>query len=207
MEDFQAINTVIENSIRNSSYISVLISSGVFICYNLINKSIDYFKSKDKNKPLYEMAEAIKQVSANVVMLNSVLNKTLNDAEKKETAKIKNIISLVFSSYYNNIVPECCDMITNNHIEENKELILENISKIVTSEYYKIHSILSNYELNGINLSNKLDKSWIEETINSIIGIMYNGQDSMTRIAQLSNRIKVQQNSYTTHLYNKVFTN
>ena len=74
MDDFQTINMIVENSIRNSSYISVLISSGVFITYNFINKAIDYFKQKDRNKPILQMATAIKDISENVVKLNQVLD-------------------------------------------------------------------------------------------------------------------------------------
>ena len=69
MEDFQQINDIVDNSIRNSSYISVLISSCVFVTYLLIVKVSDYFKSKEKNKPFLEMAKAIKDVSDNVVKL------------------------------------------------------------------------------------------------------------------------------------------
>ena len=118
MNEFQQINELVDNSIRNSSYISVLISSCVFIAYMLINKVMDYFKSKEKNKPFMEMAKAIKDVSDNVVRLNNVLDKTFQNAEKKEIAKTKEVISLAFSSFQNNVNRECIDMIIHNHIEE-----------------------------------------------------------------------------------------
>lgn len=205
MNEFQQINELVDNSIRNSSYISVLISSCVFIAYMLINKVMDYFKSKEKNKPFMEMAKAIKDVSDNVVRLNNVLDKTFQNAEKKEIAKTKEVISLAFSSFQNNVNRECIDMIIHNHIEENKQYILENINKLVSTEYYKVYATLSAYDVNGINISTKLEKEWIDELIKSITNIMFNGQSTDTRISQLNARLMVDINTYSTYTYNKVF--
>lgn len=205
MNEFQQINELVDNSIRNSSYISVLISSCVFIAYMLINKVMDYFKSKEKNKPFMEMAKAIKDVSDNVVRLNNVLDKTFQNAEKKEIAKTKEVINLAFSSFQNSISRECIDMIIHNHIEENKQYILENINKLISTEYYKVYATLSAYDVNGINVSTKLEKEWIDELIKSIVNIMFNGQDVDVRISQLNARLMVDINTYSTYTYNKVF--
>lgn len=205
MNEFQQINELVDNSIRNSSYISVLISSCVFIAYMLINKVIDYFKSKEKNKPFMEMAKAIKDVSDNVVRLNNVLDKTFQNAEKKEIAKTKEVINLAFNSFQNNISRECIDMIIHNHIEENKQYIIENINKLISTEYYKVYATLSAYDVNGINVSTKLEKEWIDELIKSIVNIMFNGQDVDVRISQLNARLMVDINTYSTYTYNKVF--
>lgn len=205
MNEFQQINELVDNSIRNSSYISVLISSCVFIAYMLINKVMDYFKSKEKNKPFMEMAKAIKDVSDNVVRLNNVLDKTFQNAEKKEIAKTKEVINLAFNSFQNNISRECIDMIIHNHIEENKQYIIENINKLISTEYYKVYATLSAYDVNGINVSTKLEKEWIDELIKSIINIMFNGQDVDVRISQLNARLMVDINTYSTYTYNKVF--
>ena len=61
MNDFQTVNDIVNESFRNSSYYTVAISSCVFILYTLIVQLIGYFKGKAKNKPLIEMAEAIKE--------------------------------------------------------------------------------------------------------------------------------------------------
>lgn len=89
MGDFNEVNQIVNDAIKDSSYITVLISSGVFIAYTLIVRLVDLFKSKDRNKPIIEMASAIKQVSENVVKLNGVLDKAFQDAESKERAKVK----------------------------------------------------------------------------------------------------------------------
>ena len=54
MQDFEIANEVINKAIQNSSYITVLISSGVFIIYTLIIRLVDYFKAKD-----YEAVPAV----------------------------------------------------------------------------------------------------------------------------------------------------
>ena len=161
MSDFQTINEVVNNAIEHSSYISVLISSCVFIVYTLTIKIIDYYKAKDKSKPMLEMATALKEVSANVVKLNSVLDKVFKDAEKKEELRCKTTILLAFNRFTNNISRECIDMIINNHIEVNREIIQENVSKLVSTEYYYVYSALSSYELAGSNVATKLEKQWI----------------------------------------------
>ena len=205
MNDFTTINDIIENSIKNSSYISVLISSGVFILYTLINKVVEVFKNKDKNKPFLEMAKAIKEVSSNVVMLNSVLTKSIQDNEKKELAKTRNVVILVFDSFQVNIANKCIDTIIHNHIEENKTLIVENINKLVSTEYYKLYSVLCNYEINDIAVSTKLKEEWIKEIVDDILAIMYNQQDSISRIAQLNNKLYLDINGYSTYILNKTF--
>ena len=98
-------------------------------------------------------------------------------------------------------------MIIHNHIEANKQYILENINKLVSTEYYKMYSTLAVYEVNGSNISARLDKKWIDECVESIVNIMYNGQDSDTRISQLNSRLTVDINTYSIYIYNKVFNN
>ena len=36
---------------------------------------------------------------------------------------------------------------------------------------------------------------------------MYNGQETVTRISQINNRINVDINNYTTYIENKIFNN
>lgn len=205
MNELQTINDIIATAIKDSSYNSVLISCGVFIIYTLINKVVDVIKTKNKDKPLLEMANAIKGVSNNVVMLNNVLSKTIQDNERKESAKLRAVIPLVFNSFQASISQKSIEMIIHNHIDANKEFITENINKLVNTEYYKIYSILSNYEINNVIVSTKLKEDWIKETVDDILMIMYNQQDVITRIAQLNNKLSLNVNEYSTYIMNKTF--
>lgn len=205
MNDLQTINDVISAAVKDSSYITVLISSGVFIAYTLIIKIVDLFKSKDRNKPLIEMANAIKEISENVVKLNQVLDKTLQDAETKEIGRIGNVIVAAFNSFKAGVVSQCLDIIIHNNVEVNKETIKQNLYKTVSTEYYKIYSIFSAYEHDSVNVATKIKEEWIDDITEECLQIIYNGQDAVTRIRQLNNKLTLSTEEYSIYINNKVF--
>ena len=205
MNDFQTINDVVNESVRNSSYYTVAISSCVFILYTLIVQLIGYFKSKSKNKPLLEMANALKENTANIVKLNSVLDKTLQDGERKNARQCEDAIRLGFMSFAMKIAQEVNSIIANNNIDKNKELIIGNINKLVNTEYYKLYSVLSNYEINEVNVASKLKEEWIKDIADNVIAIVYNGQDAISRITHINNRLNISVNEYSTYINNKTF--
>lgn len=205
MNDFQTINDVVNESVRNSSYYTVAISSCVFVLYTLIVQLIGYFKSKTKSKPLLEMAEALKENTSNIVKLNSVLDKTLQEGERKEIRRCEKAIENGFKSLAYKVSQETCSIIAHNNIDKNKTSIKENINKIVSTEYYKLYSSLSSFEINEINAASKLKDEWIKEISDNIIAIVYNGQDSITRITQINNTLTVFLSEYSTYVNNKLF--
>ena len=204
MEELQAVNDIVSAAVKDSSYITVLISSGVFILYTLIIKIVDYYKSKDKHKPLLEMASAIKDVSENVVKLNQVLDKTIQDAEQKEYDRIGNVIIASFNSFKSAILDQCIDTIIHNNIDANKDNITQNVYKIVSTEYYKLYSIFSAYEHDSINVATKIRENWIDDVTDECIAIMYNGDDSLNRIRQLNHKLGLISQEYSIYLKNKI---
>lgn len=205
MGEFQTINDIVNESVRNSSYITVVISSAVFIFYTIIIQLIGYFKSKDKSKPLLEMATAIKENTANIVKLNSVLDRTLQEAEKKKLKQCEAAIELSFKAFAFKLSQECSAIIAHNSIETNKVLIHDNITKLVSTEYYKLYSNLSAYEINEVNVASRLKEEWIKEVADNILTIVYNGQDAMTRITQVNSRLSIYISEYSTYINNKTF--
>lgn len=205
MEDLKTINEIINESIRNSSYISVIISSSVFIIYILITRLIDYLKSKNKDKPLLEMSKAMKEMGDNIAKLNAVLNKNFEDAEKKEVRQCDRAIQLGFKALGFKISQECSNIIAHNNIDKNKELIRSNINKLISTEYYKLYSTLSAYEINEVIVSSKLKEEWIKEIADAIIAIIYDGQDPIIRIAHINDKITILINEYSTFVSNKIF--
>ena len=204
MDELQAVNDTVSNAVKNSSYITVLISSGVFILYTLIIKIVEYYKSKDKHKPLLEMASAIKDVSENVVKLNQVLDKTIQDAEQKEYDRIGNVIIVSFLSFKSAILDQCIDTIIHNNINENKDNVTQNIYKTVNTEYYKLYSIFSEYEHDSVSVATKIKESWIDDVTDECIKIMYNGNDALTRIRQLNRKLGLISKEYSIYLKNKI---
>ena len=204
MDELQVVNDTVSNAVKDSSYITVLISSGVFILYTLIIKIVEYYKSKDKHKPLLEMASAIKDVSENVVKLNQVLDKTIQDAEQKEYDRIGNVIIASFLSFKSAILDQCIDTIIHNNINENKDNVTQNIYKTVNTEYYKLYSIFSEYEHDSVSVATKIKESWIDDVTDECIKIMYNGNDALTRIRQLNRKLGLISKEYSIYLKNKI---
>lgn len=205
MEEFNQINDIIVESIKDTSYITVLISSGVYLAYTLIIKLVDLFKAKDRNRPIVEMAVAVKQVSENVVKLNGVLDKAFQDAETKERNKVKNAICTAFDSFKWAVANTCHEIIIHNNIEQNKVLIKQNLFKVISTEYYKLYNVFSAYELDGICVATKLKEEWIDAVTNECLTIIYDGQDSINRISQISNKLLILTNEYSIYINNKVF--
>ena len=205
MNDLQAVNEIINTAVKDSSYITVIISCGVFILYTLINKVIELYKAKDRNKPMLEMASAIKQVSENVVKLNQVLDKTFQDAEIKEANRITNIITASFNSFKSEIITRAIDIIVHNNIEANRESVKQSIYRTVSTEYYKVYSIFSAYEHDKINVATKLKEEWIDAVTEEVLQIIYNGQDATDRIRQINNKLAIDTEEYSIYINNKVF--
>lgn len=205
MDDFNQVNQIVSNAIKDSSYITVLISSGVYILYTLIIRLVDLFKAKDRNKPLIQMASAIKEVSENVVKLNTVLDKQIQDAESKELTKVRQVISLAFDSFRANISKTCNEIIIHNNIEENRDLIRENLFKTISTEYYKLYNVFSAYEVDGINIATKIKDEWIDDTTKECLEVIYDGQDKDVRIGQILNKLTIIANEHSVYVNNKVF--
>ena len=205
MNDLQTVNEIINTAVKDSSYITVIISCGVFILYTLINKVIELYKAKNRNKPMLEMASAIKQVSENVVKLNQVLDKTFQDAEIKEANRITNIITASFNSFKSEIITRIIDIIVHNNIEANRESVKQSIYRTVSTEYYKVYSIFSAYEHDKVNVATKLKEEWIDAVTKEVLQIIYNGQDATDRIRQINNKLSIDTEEYSIYINNKVF--
>ena len=204
MDELQTVNDIVSNAVKDSSYITVLISSGVFILYTLIIKIVDLYKSKDKNKPLLDMASAIKDISENVVKLNQVLDKTIQDAEQKEYDRIGNVIIASFNSFKSAILDQCMDTIIHNNVEANKDNITQNVYKTVSTEYYKLYSIFSAYEHDSVSVAAKIKEEWIDEVTDECIAIIYNGTDALSRIRSLNHKLSIICEEYSIYLKNKI---
>lgn len=204
MDELQAVNDIVSNAVKDSSYTTVLISSGVFILYTLIIKIVDYYKSKDKHKPLLEMASTIKDVSENVVKLNQVLDKTIQDAEQKEYDRIGNVIIASFNSFKSAILDQCIDTIIHNNIVANRDNVTQNVYKTVSTEYYKLYSIFSAYEHDSVNVSTKIKEEWIDDVTDECIAIMYDGTDALTRIRRINHKLSLISEEYSIYIKNKI---
>ena len=203
MEEFKVFNSVIENTVRNTSYITVIISSVVFISYTVIIKLIDYFRHKDDKKSLVEMGLAVKEVSNNVTKLNAILDNLFQDITKKNLEKGKIIIELAFFNFQYKIVNLCRNIIINNNIDINKEFIIANITKTVNTEFYRAYHTLSLYEVGNTLLSEFLKDSWKDDCIKDVLAIIYNGQEDKLRISQINSNLSIKVDNWIVYINNK----
>lgn len=203
MEEFKVFNSVIENTVRNTSYITVIISSVVFISYTVIIKLIDYFRHKDDKKSLVEMGLAVKEVSNNVAKLNAILDNLFQDITKKNLEKGKIIIELAFFNFQYKIVNLCRNIIINNDIDINKEFIIANITKTVNTEFYRAYHTLSLYEVGDTFLSEFLKDSWKDDCIKDVLAIIYNGQEDKLRISQINSNLSIKVDNWIVYINNK----
>lgn len=206
MNELTTINDIVSNAVKDSSYVTVLISSCIFILYTLIIKIVDIVKAKDRSKPLLEMASAVKEVSENVLKLNQVLDRMIQDAQAKEISRISHIISTAFNSFKGTVITYCIDIIIHNNIENRQDVIKQNIYKTVSTEYYKLYSIFSSYEHDSVNLASKIKEDWIEEITNECFDVIYGESDSLNKIRQLNNKLTIDTEQYSIYLNNKIFT-
>lgn len=204
MEEFNTINDIVSESIKTTSLWSVLISSVVFILYTLIVKVVDYFKNKNKDKPIIEMANAIKLISNNVEALNKILDKTFKDAEIKENSRVSNIIPIGFNSFKSSICTKISPVIITND-NDNRETVKQNVYKIVSTEYYKLYSVFSAYEIGGVNVATKLKDDWIEDIANDCTNIVFSDGDAIRRLGKLSKKLEMLCDEYSIFVNNKVF--
>lgn len=203
MEEFKVFNSVIENTVRNTSYITVIISSVVFISYTVIIKLIDYFRHKDDKKSLVEMGLAVKEVSNNVAKLNAILDNLFQDITKKNLEKGKIIIELAFFNFQYKIVNLCRNIIINNNIDINKEFIIANITKTVNTEFCRAYHTLSLYEVGNTLLSEFLKDSWKDDCIKDVLAIIYNGQEDKLRISQINSNLSIKVDNWIVYINNK----
>ena len=203
MEEFKMFNSVIENTVRNTSYVTVIISSIVFISYTVIIKLIDYFRHKDDKKSLVEMGLAVKEVSNNVAKLNAILDNLFQDITKKNLEKGKIIIELTFFNFQYKIVNLCRNIIINNNIDVNREFVVASITKTVNTEFYRAYNTLSLYEIKNIPLSKFLKEDWKDDCIKDVLAIVYNGQEDKLRISQINNNLGIKIDDWIVYINNK----
>lgn len=203
MEEFKVFNSVIEDTVRNTSYVTVIISSIVFISYTVIIKLIDYFRHKDDKKSVVEMGLAVKEVSNNVAKLNAILDNLFQDITKKNLEKGKIIIELTFFNFQYKIVNLCRNIIINNNIDVNKEFVVASITKTVNTEFYRAYNILSLYEIKNIPLSKFLKEDWKDDCIKDVLAIVYNGQEDKLRISQINNNLGIKIDDWIVYINNK----
>ena len=141
----------------------------VVAIYLIITKIIDTKREDIQTKVSNELAQSINLIS------NYIVNISQNIIDK-DKSKCK--IAIEDSMYASGmkLINFVSTTLVSNHIIENKDNILANIHNLVSAEYYDIYSTLSLYVIDGVKVSEYLNKTWIdaiEEDIKNIIHTIY----------------------------------
>lgn len=207
MEDLTNISNIVNESVKNSSLHTTMIACGVFLLYMLINKLYELKKAKAANKPMDTLSNAVHKIAEEFGGLKELLSRNIQNTEIKEDSKIRAAIETSFNSFKVVILEQCVDIIIHNNIDKKADEIKSNITKIITSEYYKIYGILAQYEKNNVIIASKLNPEWIEETFNACFNIIYDGEKELNRIRELANKLNMLSKDYTIITTNKIFNN
>lgn len=170
----------------------------VVVIYLIIIKIIDSKKENIQIKISNEFSKSITIISEFL----SDITKNIIDREKD---KCKNAIEDALFSTGLRLVTFISSTIINNHIDTNKDNIISNISNIVNSEFYNIYSTLSMYKINGIVVSDYLDKKWMATIEQDMIDIIYNNiLNKDDKILSFSNKITLKFQTYVTYITNNI---
>ena len=173
----------------------------VVAIYLIITKIIDIRKENAQIKISTDLTNSINTIS------NFVIGLTKNIVDK-DKEKCKNAIEDSMYSAGMRLVSFVSSTVVNNHIDINKENILANIHNITNAEYYTVYSTLSMYTINGIKVSDVLNKDWISAVEKDMIDIIYNNTlTKEDKILSFSNKINIKFQSYITYIINNTLKN
>lgn len=162
----------------------------VVAIYLVINKIIDNKKESQSAKINQNIVESFNK-------LNNFLKYITDDIIAKENDRRDLAIKNSFDRLENELVKFGTYTIINNNIDINKDNILDNTRNTIISEMHALHSALSLYSPDKVNLAVYIDRNWEEEIYNDIINIIF--RDKFTKeqkIYTLHNKISIRINEY-----------
>lgn len=165
--------------------------------YLIINKIIDSRKELKHIKINREVAECFTN-------LNNFLNKVTKELIDKEHEKCIFAIKTSFKSSANSIIKFATHTIITNNVEVNKNIVLDNINNLVTSEYYELYSNLILYKVGNIKVAEFLKKEWKDEIKKDLTEIIFNHElTTEEKLYNANNRINIKISNYGIYVINK----
>ena len=162
----------------------------VVAIYLVLNKVIEARKESKQAKVNINVVESFNK-------LNNFLDYITKDIIAKESDRRDLAIKNAFDRFENSIVKFSLTTIVNNHIDINKENILDNAKHIVLSEFYALQSALALYSPEESNLSTYIKLDWQDEIYKDIIDIIYKEKFTKDqKIYALYNKVNIRVNEY-----------
>lgn len=162
----------------------------VVAIYLVLNKVIEARKESKQAKVNINVVESFNK-------LNNFLDYITKDIIAKESDRRDLAIKNAFDRFENSIVKFSLTTIVNNHIDINKENILDNAKHTILSEFYALQSALALYSPEESNLSSYIKIDWQDEIYKDIIDIIYKEKFTKDqKIYALYNKVNIRINEY-----------
>lgn len=162
----------------------------VVAIYLVLNKIIEARKESKQAKVNINVVESFNK-------LNNFLDYITKDIIAKESDRRDLAIKNAFDRFENSIVKFSLTTIVNNHIDINKENILDNAKHTILSEFYALQSALALYSPEESNLSTYVKVDWQNEIYKDIIDIIYKEKFTKDqKIYALYNKVNIRVNEY-----------
>lgn len=157
----------------------------IVLIYLIIIKAIDTKKESNAVKINKEITECFRKLNS---FLDYITKDILNNAEEKRDYAIKNS----FKAFANSIICHAISVVIANNIDNNKENIIENISYIVDSNYYRLYNLMFLYKL-----CDYIKPEWKTEVNKDIVEIIYNNKFSKEeKLYNINNKINIKVDEY-----------
>lgn len=162
----------------------------VVAIYLVLNKVIEARKESKQAKVNINVVESFNK-------LNNFLDYITKDIIAKESDRRDLAIKNAFDRFENSIVKFSLTTIVNNHIDINKENILDNAKHTILSEFYALQSALALYSPEESNLSIYIKLDWQDEIYKDVIDIIYKEKFTKDqKIYALYNKVNIRVNEY-----------
>lgn len=162
----------------------------VVAIYLVLNKVIEARRESKQAKVNINVVESFNK-------LNNFLDYITKDIIAKESDRRDLAIKNAFDRFENSIVKFSLTTIVNNHIDINKENILDNAKHTILSEFYALQSALALYSPEESNLSTYVKVDWQDEIYKDIIDIIYKEKFTKDqKIYALYNKVNIRVNEY-----------
>ena len=185
----------------------------IVLAYLVIVKWLDSKKesrietlAKSATTRVEELTNNISTIILAMKELSIELKNITNNIIERDKEKCKVNIELAFM----NFTKELCDFgfltIYNNHLDTNKDIVEQNTKTIVNSEFYKMYSSLSLYEVNGVRPNQFLKTEWKDEFEDALLKTIYKENiTDLERVNILRTKLNLKAKDCSNYVYNNIF--